>query len=65
MCFADGALLLVGITLNYFGSNIPINLVVVVTAEIVLVGGAEYYRIINGLVRKTSTSKSVIYFVFY
>ncbi|CAL9767807.1 unnamed protein product [Musa acuminata subsp. burmannicoides] len=49
MCFADGALLLDGITSNYFGSNIPINLVVAVTAEIVLVGGAEYYRIIKGL----------------
>ena len=45
-----GALLLDGNTLNYFGKNIPINLVVAVVAEIVLVGGAEYYRIINGLV---------------
>nr|XP_018679153.1 PREDICTED: chlorophyll a-b binding protein CP26, chloroplastic-like isoform X2 [Musa acuminata subsp. malaccensis] len=36
-----GALLLDGNTPNYFGKNSPINLV--------LVGGAEYYRIINGL----------------
>ena len=46
-----GALLLDGNTLNYFGNNIPINLIVAVAAEVVLVGGAEYYRIINGLVR--------------
>lgn len=45
-----GALLLDGNTLNYFGKNIPINLVVAVVAEVVLLGGAEYYRIINGLV---------------
>lgn len=45
-----GALLLDGNTLNYFGNSIPINLVVAVVAEVVLVGGAEYYRIINGLV---------------
>ena len=44
-----GALLLDGNTLNYFGNSIPINLVVAVIAEVVLVGGAEYYRIINGL----------------
>ena len=44
-----GALLLDGNTLNYFGNSIPINLVVAVVAEVVLVGGAEYYRIINGL----------------
>ncbi|OWM83354.1 hypothetical protein CDL15_Pgr012835 [Punica granatum] len=47
--FKTGALLLDGNTLNYFGKNIPINLVVAVIAEVVLVGGAEYYRIINGL----------------
>ncbi|CAL9179363.1 unnamed protein product [Musa hybrid cultivar] len=47
--FKTGALLLDGSTLNYFGKNIPINLVVAVIAEIVLVGGAEYFRIINGL----------------
>lgn len=45
-----GALLLDGNTLNYFGNSIPINLIVAVAAEVVLVGGAEYYRIINGLV---------------
>jgi len=44
-----GALLLDGNTLSYFGNSIPINLVVAVIAEVVLVGGAEYYRIINGL----------------
>ena len=47
-----GALLLDGNTLNYFGKNIPINLIFAVVAEVVLVGGAEYYRIINGLVYK-------------
>ncbi|KAK6116707.1 hypothetical protein DH2020_049527 [Rehmannia glutinosa] len=47
--FKTGALLLDGNTLNYFGKNIPINLVVAVVAEVVLLGGAEYYRIINGL----------------
>ncbi|TYI60239.1 hypothetical protein E1A91_D10G090300v1 [Gossypium mustelinum] len=47
--FKTGALLLDGNTLNYFGKNIPINLIAAVIAEIVLVGGAEYYRIINGL----------------
>lgn len=52
MCLQTGALLLDGNTLNYFGKNIPINLVVAVIAEVVLVGGAEYYRIINALVRR-------------
>ncbi|MQL10533.1 hypothetical protein EI010_25300, partial [Escherichia coli] len=47
--FKTGALLLDGGTLNYFGKSIPINLIVAVVAEIVLLGGAEYYRIINGL----------------
>ncbi|CAL9198937.1 unnamed protein product [Musa hybrid cultivar] len=47
--FKTGALLLDGSTLNYIGKNIPINLVVAVIAEIVLVGGAEYFRNINGL----------------
>lgn len=51
-----GALLLDGNTLNYFGKNIPINLIFAVVAEVVLVGGAEYYRIINGLVTKNSSS---------
>jgi hypothetical protein len=50
-----GALLLDGNTLNYFGSSIPINLIVAVAAEVVLVGGAEYYRITNGLVSNKST----------
>ena len=45
-----GALLLDGNTLSYFGKNIPINLVLAVVAEVVLLGGAEYYRITNGLV---------------
>ncbi|CAN6475364.1 unnamed protein product [Victoria cruziana] len=54
--FKTGALLLDGNTLNYFGKNIPVNLVVAVIAEIVLVGGAEYYRIINGLVRSQLSS---------
>ena len=57
-----GALLLDGNTLNYFGKNIPINLVVAVIAEIVLVGGAEYYRIINGLVREILSFRE---FFFY
>ena len=48
-----GALLLDGNTLNYFGKNIPINLILAVVAEVVLVGGAEYYRITNGLVYRT------------
>ncbi|KAF2564786.1 hypothetical protein F2Q70_00017283 [Brassica cretica] len=47
--FKTGALLLDGNTLNYFGKNIPINLVLAVVAEVVLLGGAEYYRIPNGL----------------
>ncbi|KAL9278027.1 hypothetical protein ACSQ67_024745 [Phaseolus vulgaris] len=46
---STGALLLDGGTLNYFGKAIPINLIVAVIAEIVLLGGAEYYRITNGL----------------
>ncbi|XBI73061.1 hypothetical protein VPH35_066882 [Triticum aestivum] len=48
--FKTGALLLDGNTLNYFGNSIPINLILAVVAEVVLVGGAEYYRITNGLV---------------
>ncbi|XP_039134014.1 LOW QUALITY PROTEIN: chlorophyll a-b binding protein CP26, chloroplastic [Dioscorea cayenensis subsp. rotundata] len=47
--FKTGALLLDGNTLNYFGKNIPINLVLAIAAEVVLVGGAEYYRLTNGL----------------
>ena len=56
-----GALLLDGGTLNYFGKPIPINLIVAVVAEIVLVGGAEYYRIINGLVCKLLNLNMVSY----
>lgn len=51
-----GALLLDGNTLNYFGKNIPINLVFAVIAEVVLLGGAEYYRLTNGLVCEDSVS---------
>ncbi|CDP11537.1 unnamed protein product [Coffea canephora] len=47
--FKTGALLLDGNTLNYFGKNIPINLAFAVIFEVVLVGGAEYYRITNAL----------------
>lgn len=47
--FKTGALLLDGNTLNYFGKNIPINLIFAVVAEVVLLGGAEYYRLTNGL----------------
>lgn len=47
--FKTGALLLDGNTLNYFGKPIPINLALAVIAEVVLLGGAEYYRITNGL----------------
>lgn len=42
-----GALLLEGDTLKYFGATIPLNLAAAVIAEIVLVGGAEYYRSTN------------------
>lgn len=47
--FKTGALLLDGGTLSYFGASIPINLIAAVVAEVVLVGGAEYYRATNGL----------------
>lgn len=47
--FKTGALLLDGNTLNYFGKSIPINLIAAIVAEVVLLGGAEYYRITNGL----------------
>jgi hypothetical protein len=36
-----------GNTLNYFGANIPVNLAAAVIAEVLLVGGAEYYRSTN------------------
>jgi hypothetical protein len=42
-----GALLLEGDTLKYFGATIPLNLAAAVIAEVVLVGGAEYYRSTN------------------
>ncbi|KAL9263542.1 Chlorophyll a-b binding protein CP26, chloroplastic-like protein, partial [Drosera capensis] len=42
-------LLLDGNTLNYLGNNIPINLIVAVITEVILVGGAECYRITNSL----------------
>jgi light-harvesting complex II chlorophyll a/b binding protein 5 len=42
-----GALLLDGDTLQYFGATVPVNLAAAVIAEIVLVGGAEYYRSTN------------------
>lgn len=45
--FKTGALLLDGGTLKYFGANIPLNLIAAVIAEVVLVGGAEYFRIQN------------------
>lgn len=47
--FKTGALLLDGGTLSYFGASIPINLIAAVIAEVILVGGAEYYRATNGL----------------
>ena len=58
-----GALLLDGGTLNYFGKPIPINLIVAVIAAIVLVGGAEYYRITNGLVYDISNFGSLVLLV--
>jgi light-harvesting complex II chlorophyll a/b binding protein 5 len=42
-----GALLLDGDTIQYFGATVPVNLAAAVIAEIVLVGGAEYYRSTN------------------
>jgi light-harvesting complex II chlorophyll a/b binding protein 5 len=45
--FKTGALLLDGNTLSYFGANIPVNLAFAVISEVVLVGGAEYYRSTN------------------
>lgn len=42
--FKTGAQLLEGDSLQYFGLTIPVNLAVATIAEIVLVGGAEYYR---------------------
>ncbi|KAG6556111.1 hypothetical protein Mapa_002052 [Marchantia paleacea] len=45
--FKTGALLLEGNTLQYFGASIPVNLAAAVIAEVILVGGAEYYRSTN------------------
>jgi len=45
--FKTGALLLDGNTLSYFGASIPVNLAAAVIAEVLLVGGAEYYRSTN------------------
>jgi light-harvesting complex II chlorophyll a/b binding protein 5 len=45
--FKTGALLLDGNTLSYFGASIPVNLAAAVIAEVILVGGAEYYRSTN------------------
>eukprot|EP00250_Pteridium_aquilinum_P012956 c21045_g1_i1 orf=240-1088(+) len=45
--FKTGALLLDGGSIEYFGATVPINLAVAVIAEVVLVGGAEYYRASN------------------
>ena len=42
-----GALLLDGPGIKYFGANIPLNLAAAVILELVLVGGAEYYRATN------------------
>jgi light-harvesting complex II chlorophyll a/b binding protein 5 len=42
-----GALLLEGDSIQYFGATIPVNLAAAVIAEVVLVGGAEYYRSTN------------------
>lgn len=39
--------MLEGDTIKYFGANIPVNLAVATIAEIILVGGAEYYRSTN------------------
>ncbi|KAH7432293.1 hypothetical protein KP509_07G016900 [Ceratopteris richardii] len=45
--FKTGALLLDGGSLEYFGATVPVNLAAAVIAEVVLVGGAEYYRASN------------------
>jgi len=45
--FKTGAQLLEGDSLQYFGLTVPVNLAAATIAEIVLVGGAEYYRSIN------------------
>ncbi|KAH7280454.1 hypothetical protein KP509_37G068400, partial [Ceratopteris richardii] len=45
--FKTGALLLDGGSLDYFGATVPVNLTAAVIAEVVLVGGVEYYRASN------------------
>eukprot|EP00897_Mesotaenium_endlicherianum_P004460 jgi/Mesen1/4041/ME000213S03070 len=45
--FRTGAQLLEGDSLQYFGATIPLNLAAAVVAEVILVGGAEYYRSTN------------------
>lgn len=42
-----GALLLEGDSIKYFGATVPLNLAAAVIAEVILVGGAEYYRSTN------------------
>lgn len=39
--------MLEGDSIQYFGATIPVNLAAAVIAEVVLVGGAEYYRSTN------------------
>jgi len=45
--FKTGALLLDGPGIKYFGATIPLNLAAAVILELILVGGAEYYRATN------------------
>lgn len=45
--FKTGAVLLEGDTIKYFGADVPFNLAAATIAEIILVGGAEYYRSTN------------------
>ncbi|CAI5515904.1 unnamed protein product [Closterium sp. NIES-64] len=42
--FKTGALLLEGDSIQYLGATIPVNLVAATIAEVLLVGGAEYFR---------------------
>ncbi|CAI7857185.1 unnamed protein product, partial [Closterium sp. NIES-54] len=42
--FKTGALLLEGDSIQYLGATIPVNLAIATLAEVVLVGGAEFYR---------------------
>ncbi|CAI5502666.1 unnamed protein product [Closterium sp. Naga37s-1] len=45
--FKTGALLLEGDSIQYLGATIPLNLAAATIAEVILVGGAEYYRAKN------------------